>query len=284
MADISDVSNALRDLIVSVLYPNGTGGSGGPAVPVKVYSGWPDPARMTVDIPPQRPATAHHISIFPLATERNTTRHPTSWQESALPPETYTINVVGQTFQIGGSAPDPYRKQNLAVFVDGRSYVVQATAGQTASALAAALAAQISPVWPGVTVMGGNLTLPTLARLGAARVGVYGEAHKLVSQQEKGFQVTIWTDTDANRTLLAKAIQPVLADTAFLTMPDGYGARLICRSNVNSDRSQTQGAYRRDLVYTVEYVTTRSMEAPEIVVAKTDIENPAGTVVVALEN
>lgn len=282
MADLSDVSEALRDLITGELYPDGLAGPAMPDLPVKVYAGWPDPKTLDDDLHAKPDFPKLHISIFPLPMERNTTRYPDEWMERPRDAATYVATVAGQNITISGAAPAPYRAQNVAVIVDKTAFPLRIAEGRTAAQVASDLAALIAVTWPGTTAINGVISVPQPGRVVAANVGIMGSAVREVGRQEKGFQVTLWANTDANRRWLAKRIVPVLADTAFLTLPDGFGARLICRQNVDTDRAQGQSAFRRDLVYTVEYATTREMAAPEMIVAKTEIRSPAGDAIATL--
>lgn len=284
MADLSDVSDGLRDLIRGVFYPDGLEGETQPDVTVKVYPGWPDPATLDKDLGDgSRGALAHHISIYPLPMERSVTRNIEGMEENPLPAASYGLTFSGQTIAVTGAAPDPYRVQNVLALIDGKHFAHQVQPGQTAAQVAAALAAEIALSWPGTTTVGAVVSVPLPARIGAVRVGVVGTAQEVVSQQEKGFQITIWAESHKARSALAKKLNPVLASTAFLRLADGTGARLICRSNSDSDRSQARGAYCRDLVYTVEYVTTVERVADQLIAPTTEIKGPGGVPIAHLE-
>lgn len=283
VADLSDVSDGLRDLIRGVFYPDGLEGETQPDTPVKVYPGWPDPETIDKDLGDARGPLAHHVSIYPLPMERDVTRSLEGFEANPLPTASYGLTLAGQAITVTGAAPEPYRIQNLLALIDGKHYAHQATPGQTAEQVAAALAAKIAAAWPGTTTVGAEIVVPSPARIRAVRVGVVGTAQKVASQQEKGFQVTIWAESHEARTALAKRIAPVLADTAFLTLSDGTGARLVCRSNSDRDVAQARGAYCRDLVYTVEYVTTVERVADQLIAPTTEITGPGGVAIANME-
>ena len=48
-------------------------------------------------------------------------------------------------------------------------------------------------------------------------------------------------------------------------LPDGSAARLLYERTSVSDRAQEEGLYRRDLLYSAEYGTTRTGTAAEVV-------------------
>lgn len=279
MSDLTDVQNMICATIFGLVYPDGTGDPSALGVPIKIYPGWPDPRTLDTDLAPQGSPpepTALHVTVFSTPSERNTTRYRPQRVQTVRNPTTYTLSASGQTITVGGAAPDPFAPQNLAVFVNGLPYVVGATSGQTPSQVAAALQALIVVGVPGTTVAGPVITLPAGTRLGALRVGYTATVARPVRQTEKLFQISVWADTPANRSALAELIDPVLADTPFLALPDGFAARLRYRSTTDIDADQKQSLYRRDLFYTVEYSTTISETAAEIVVEQINLDDQFG--------
>lgn len=280
MASISDVEAALVALIDAQLYPNGDAGASAVGYPVKIYAGWPDPATLDGDLVETSRGSgkplAAHVSIYPLPHERNVTRYPQTAQDGALPAATYTLTASGQVITVGGAAPATYFAQNLAVFVNGKPYVTGVTPGQAPAQIAAALGALIVADVPGTTVTGALITLPAGARIGALRVGVSATSTRNVRQQEKQFQISVWTSNPASRSAIADLIDPVLADTPWLSFPDGSAGRLIYRLTREDDFVQQQRTYRRSLIYTVEYATLRTTTAAQIVAGEVDTTDGAG--------
>lgn len=277
MADLSDVGDAIVNLIAGVLYPNGPNAQPLPDSPVKIYRGWPEPKQLDADL--QRPMgyRTRHVSVFaPPGGERDTTRYDSRWKDAPAPAKTYAIQAVNQTITITGAPPNPYRQQNLAIFVSGKPYVVAAGEGDTPNAVAAALHALVAADWPAATVLGPAITLPALARVGALRVGAIGTSIQEVGRQTRLFHIRIWAESDDARTALARKIGPVLRAQRRLVFPDGFGGRFIYHSSHDIDRGERQGAYCRVFIYTVEYPTTIEIEAPEMIVGTTTFKNPAG--------
>lgn len=291
MADLSDVTDALVAVVTGAVYPNGapyTAGNGGPAIDTTIYTGWPDPATLDEDlgIKPELVGGAKllHVSVFNLPQERDTTRWPATYAETLPDANTYFAVVSGQTVTISGAPPNPQRPQNIAVAISVHPYVFTANAGETAFQVAAALLALIQVDIPGASRVGGVITIPPPYRLAYARVGGVGSALRYIGQQEKGFQITIWADSDANRTMLARLVDPALADRSRLVLADGSIAHVTRRSGTNSDKSERQGAYRRDLVYSVEYATTAEVVAPVVVAIPEELDDVNGaTIATALE-
>ena len=261
MADATDVENALVSLIAATLYPNGTGQpSAAGGVPCMVYAGWPVPAQLDADLA----AGKVHVSVFPRAEERNTTRFSQDLQTLSTNTATLTLTISGQTITVGGSVPPANNPHNVVVLANGKPYVYAVQTGDTRNSIAAALRALIVADIAGTSVAGAVVTLPGSARIGAVRVGVTGTAISEVRRVERHFQVTIWADTPVHRDAVAKPVDLALATTKFLEMPDGFAARLIYRNSPISDSLQKTRLFRRDLIYSVEYALTQTETETQI--------------------
>lgn len=280
MADQSDVSNAYVALIDGLIYPNGDDSPSSIGLDVKIYAGWPDPATVRADMA-AIPSTSH-VNVYPRADEQNTTRYiGERWFKDSLPAPTLTltatengdgsnlVTVAGTVRTVmPGCAPAP---QNLAIFVNGIPYIYQVQASDTLITIASALAALIAAAIPGTEATQAAIWIPPGARLGALRVGVTGTAMRELGRQEKVWQIGIWAATPETRDKLAKAVDGLLRGTFWLTLADQTRGRNIYRSSHQSDDLQRDGAYRRDLLYSVEYATTDTQPAPQIVAQRTDI-------------
>lgn len=261
MADVIDVQNALVALAAAALYPNGTGQpSAASGVPCKVYAGWPTESQLDSDL---AGGTAH-VTVFPRPEERNTTRFPQDWQPQTMNAATLTLTINGQQMTVGGVVPPANNPHNLSVLANGKPYVYAVQTSDTLNSIAAALAALIAADIPGTGAAGAVVTLPGTGRIGAARVGITGTAVREVRRQERHFQITVWADTPAHRDAVAQPVDLVLATTKFLTMPDGFAARLIYKNSPISDSLQKTRLFRRDLIYLVEYATTQTETETQI--------------------
>jgi hypothetical protein len=252
MADIIDVQQGLAALAAQAVYPNGTGQPSVAGVDILIYPGWPQQANLDADLL----AGKVHVSIFPTAMERNTTRYPRDdWQELAVNAATLTLTIAGQTVTVGGAMPSPFHAQNVMVMVNGLPYVYATQANDTLTSIATALAALI----PGASNVGAVITVVGI--ISEARVGTSGTLIRETRRQERVFMLTVWADTPVKRDAVAKAIDELMATTQFLTMPDEYAARLIYRGSPVTDGHQKANLYRRDLNYSVEYATTQQAAA-----------------------
>lgn len=261
MADLTDVENALVSLIAATLYPNGTGqASAAGGVPCMVYAGWPTPAQLDADMAVGKA----HVSVFPRNEERNTPLFSQDWQPQTMNAATLTLTINGQQITVGGVVPPANNPHNLSVLANGKPYVYAVQASDTLNSIAAALASRIAADIPGTGAAGAVVTLPGTGQIGAARVGVTGTAVREIRRQERHFQITVWADTPAHRDAVAQPVDLVLATTKFLTMPDGFAARLIYKNSPISDSLQKTRLFRRDLIYLVEYATTQTETETQI--------------------
>ena len=270
MSDLSDVANSLLALCVSVLYPAGGSNkivaSPTIGIPVRTYVGWPLKSQLDADLAATPPIC--HLSVYPRPQERNTTRYLSRYRELALNSATLTLSAAGQTVTIGGTIPAPTNVHNLAVFVNGAPYVYQAQPSDTLATIAVALAGLI----PGATASGPVVTVPSSAILGAVRVGVFGTSGRAVRNTQRVFQIGIWCATPAQRDLIAQAVDPVLAATPFIRMPDGSFGKLEYRGSPESDQFEKSMLYRRDLLYSVDYSTLQTVNVPQIVATELQIQ------------
>jgi len=254
MADLSEVLTVLATTIAGAVYPNGTTQPSAVGVAVKVYPGWPNAQQLDADLRAATPVC--HVSVYPQPAERNTTRYMPTWQQASINNATLVLNTAGQTVTVAGSIPPVNNPHVVSLLVNGKAYPYAVLTTDTVASIASALAALVAVDLPGATALGALITLPANARLLAARVGVTGQAVKEVRRQERRFQIGIWANTPANRDALAKLIDPILAATTFLTLPDGTAGRIVYQGSAMSDALQKDCLFRRDLFYTVEYGTT----------------------------
>ena len=254
MSDVIDVQNALVNLVSSLVYPNGIGQAPAGGVPCIIYAGWPTASRLDADLI----AGKAHITVFPRTEERNTTRYPSDWSQQSINTPTLTLTISGQTITVGGTIPTLANPHVLMVMVNGTPYVYAVQVNDTLATIATALSNLINASIAGTTSNGVVITVPNAGRINAARVGITGTAVREVRRQERSFQITVWTDTPAHRDTISNVIDSALATIRFMSMPDGYNARLLYKSSPITDNMQKEKLYRRDFFYQVEFATTQT--------------------------
>lgn len=263
MADVMDVVNTLVGIVAGALYPNGTdqpAAAGCP--PMIVYPGWPLPEQLQADLA----ANKAHVNVYPRPEERNVTCYPRSWQVESYSAPSFTLTVSGQTVTVAGAQTNPVTPQNLCVIVKNAQYVYAVQASDTASSIAAALATLIAVDVAGTSSSGAVITIPAAADIDGTQAGGSGTLVEEISRQERLFQIGIWSPTPAFRDAIAKAVDPALRGLNFIQLPDGSSGRLIYKSSPITDGLEKEQLYRRDLLYTVEYATTLTTPATEVVV------------------
>lgn len=284
MADIADVFDAIGAIIQGVVYPNGTGQPSsvivdGSPVTVRIYPGWPIPAQLDADLA----AGIATISMYtPANMWRNTTRYEAKWRTSFIPAKPVSIAATTTTLTLAGV---PAAGLNIAALLNGRATVYTVQAGDTLAFIAAALAFQINATITPASAVGAVITVPNARNL-IGRVGTTGTAIREVLRQEQRFQVTCWCPPPTNASLppdlirrtLMPPIKLALAATEFLTMAsDNTAAWIVTAGDYLNDDAQKPNLYRRDLFYSIEYGTTQTMTATEIVVAGITYQLPGPT-------
>jgi hypothetical protein len=279
MATISQVSDALCDFITALIYPDGTSQPSVVSHAVKIYPGWPNPQQVDIDMveEPLGVPAASHVAVWPSPVGRNTTRHPVQREELPTPAATYTLGAAGQVITVAGAAPNPYVRQNLAAFVNGKPYVVGAGAGATPAQLATALQALIVADVPGTSVVGAQITLPAGARIGALRVGSTGSVIRSVGREEKQFWIMTFSPNPTARAAVSETFDAPLRDVRRLALADGTSAQVTFVGQRDDDTAEKQRVYRRTLMFTLEFDATITEAAPQMVAGEVDTFAADGT-------
>ncbi|MCQ8277786.1 hypothetical protein NFI95_04925 [Acetobacteraceae bacterium KSS8] len=187
---------------------------------------------------------------------KDTSRYARIWRTVSTTLPTLIVTVTGNsaTFTgIGGSG------QIAGLDVNGVAYTVAVSDTDTPMTVAANLAALI----PGATASGNVVVVPG-AQLSGQVVGS-GTAVMETRRQEQGFLVSVWSSTPAARDALAAAVDSALADIDWFDLADGSVARMVYAGTAETDISENANLYRRNLVYTIEYPTLKTMTGPQMV-------------------
>lgn len=267
MSDIADVLDVLVSRAACAVYPNGTNSPSISGADITIYPGWPSSDNLDKDLL----AGKTHVSVFPKAEERNTTRYPEKCIVIHAPSTTLTLAVdpVSLAVTVGGTVSVP---QNLMLRVSGKDYVYSVQASDTLNSVAAALAALVAVDFGGTSEAAAVITIGSGGRLQAARVGGFGTVTREIRRQERVVMITIWAGSPALRDQVASAIDVDLAAQKFLTMPDGFAARLIYKNSLVVDSLQKAVLYRRDLNYSVEFATTETKQAAAVIAPKLTLQ------------
>jgi hypothetical protein len=248
MADLSDVEFALANFIRDAFYPNGTNNpSIVPSVgTIRVYPGWPTPKNLEDDLP----LNNVHVTVWPLPSNRNTTRFREEWEEEFINPPTITLTVAGNTLTVGGTVTT--NGQTCMVIMNKIGYAYTVQAGDTLASIASAIAGLV----PSANAVGNVVTVPAAYSL-VGRMTTSGGVVMEFKRQQQMFQVTVWTGNYAARAACAPVVDQSLGFIKrLLIASDNFWAPITHMHTKEFDQFDKTPVYRRDLIYQVEYATT----------------------------
>lgn len=271
MADISDVLNVITAQCTALVYPNGTSQPSVADVTVRVYPGWPASSSLDQDLQ----LGNVNVSIFPSGPEKNTTRYQTKPHVMSIAQATLTLTAEGSSVTVGGAMPTPFKTHNMAVLIASKAFIYPVQASDTLTSIATALATLIAATYPGTTSAGPVITVVG-APIETVRVGTTGVTATEWERQIQRVQITIWAPDPTSRNLVSATVKAGLSQIAFLTMPDGFGARVRANGGTLSDLLEKAKVYRRDLFYDVEYATTVEETSATVVTVRTDFQTMEG--------
>lgn len=261
MASLTDVLKQVAAQVAAIAYPNGTGQPSAAGIPIRVYPGWPVPNVLDTDLA----AGSAHISVYAAGKDRKTTRNiGRSWTQLTAPTHTVVMTVVGAVVTLSGTIS----LQNLLINLNGTHYVYAMQLSDTLTSAATALASMI----PGATSVGPVITL-TGAHNVFARVGGFGVAYKETKRQEQSVQIIVWAPTPAARDAVASPIDSALSDGNSINFTDGSYGLIRSAGSLMTDQLQKAGLYRLDLFYLIDYATTQTLQATEVIAPVLNIVN-----------
>jgi hypothetical protein len=272
MADLSDVLNLLAGQIAGIVYPNGTGQPSIAGANVKIYAGWPMPSSLETDMR----AGAAHISVYALNNARPRTHQlGRPYQVVSTGTPALTAKVSGNEISFGGTPSSPV---NVYVLVNGAGYHYSVQSSDTLTTIATAVATQI----PGATSSGAVVAVDSANTL-VARVGGIGTAMRELRRQESDFQIVFWCPTPALRDQLISPVDVALSENTDIVFSDGSHGILRYSRTMVIDSQQKYQLYRRDLVYSVDYATTQTIDAPQIVAPGININDSSGNLIKSIQ-
>jgi hypothetical protein len=296
VADISDVTAYLYQAVINIVYPNGTSSPSIAPVPVGfsnpadvlIVEGWPIPEQLDLDLAgeveagnppkpvPRTNGPRANVSIFPTGASASSTYQILD-KTYVLQEPTFglTVEVSGNSITITGT---PNAGEFVTIIAD-REYIFS-EGGSTAAAVLSALLTAAQVDYPNASLSGSTLTVPYNFQLDVRQGGV-GLLGKVTHRQCQLVMVTVWAPDHNTRSVLAKAIDAALKSQIVVTMPDSSDAKIVyARTNV-SDETQNVTAYRRDLIYEVDYATLETFPGTTITSVQTKITasgDPTGPV------
>jgi hypothetical protein len=183
------------------------------------------------------------------------------------------VSVVGNVISVVGQ---PNAGEFLTLVCDGA--IVLSRGGATTAALLAALAADAVGAGYAATSDATSLTVPVGHEL-VVRQGGKALMGKVTNRQSQLVMITVWAPNQVVRGQLAAAIDVLLKASIRVSMPDTSQAIVRYNRTNQSDEMQTVTAYRRDLIYDVEYATLLTFDAYTVTSVDTTIASLNGPAV-----
>jgi hypothetical protein len=261
MASLTDVVKQIASQINAIVYPNGTGQPSIAGIPLRIYPGWPVPNELEADLK----AGKAHISIYPHGRDAKTSRYiGRTWVPLTSPIHTVVMTVQGAVVTLSGTIS----RQNLLINLNGTHYVYAMQPSDTLTTAATALASMI----PGATSSGTVITL-TGAHSVFTRVGGFGTAYMETKRQEQAVMISIWANSPEARDAVASPIDSALSDSNVINFTDGSAGIIHSSGSMMTDQLQKSDLYRMDLFYTIDYATTQTQQATEVIAPVLNIVN-----------
>jgi hypothetical protein len=251
MADPSEILNVIAAQVAAIVYPNGTGSPSVTGTVVSVYAGWPVHSVLDTDIQ----AGITHISVYPMEGEQ---KIPTAlgrpYRAVDCGDPSVIATVSGTAVTLSGTVSTP---QNLYFLVDGSGYHYSVQSGDTLTSIATAITTLI----PNASNVEEVISLPQATQI-VARVGGVGTEARELRRQAKEYRITVWAPTTLLRDTLGGALDEGLSINSSLQLLDNLPAFMIYARSMYSQNTQI---YRRDMVFSVNYATSQTLSAPQVV-------------------
>ncbi|MCA1179793.1 MULTISPECIES: hypothetical protein [unclassified Pantoea] len=120
-------------------------------------------------------------------------------------------------------------------------------------------------VWPLPTERRVNTPLGRPFRKSALSKVESDNVVRELRRQIKDFQITIWAPTPLLRSKVGAAVDTTLSEECHIDLGDGAPALMIYARQFDSDRAENWHVYRRDLIFSVNFATTQTITAPEVI-------------------
>jgi len=245
-----------------------------------VMAGWPLPSDLDKMVTAYNggevsTTTKPIVSIYPRPNStRKTSRYFSKWQELSRPSKTVTLTVDGNQVSVGGAAPGGSGAvQNLVLVVEfgsgTQAFNYQTASGDSLATIATNLAAVVNAVTP-ASASGEVITVTDAASI-VARVGVIGTVVREKRRQSEVFDIHVWVPSPGFRKTVGAPIRDAFSDIDQLTLVDGFAARVRCCGDEWLDDPDKAGIWRRCIAFDVDYPTTETAAAAEILTFGTQI-------------
>lgn len=270
MADLSDVEKTVVTIVGNILVPGGV-----PVLsyPVKIYRGFPSATKLDPDLQ----AGISHVCVNEAAGYSRQIAGYIDQPTDSPGIKTLTVAISGAARNIVTFVGSANASQIAGIKVNGVAYGYAVLANDTPSTVAAALAAL--SIAGGVTpsISGPVLTFANGVRLDA-RTGAVGTSVLLPRYMASGIRIMVFAfSPDARDVICSYIDSQFAANNRFITLPDGQSSHMCWRNTYSDDMPQKELCWRRDLLYTVEYATSLTVNAPAMLWGVENITPQSGT-------
>lgn len=100
-----------------------------------------------------------------------------------------------------------------------------------------------------------------------------GKAVRELKRQIKDFQITVWAPTPELREQAGTATDAALSAESNIDLGDSAPAQLFYVRQFDSDSAENWHVYRRDLFFSVNFATTQTITAPEVIQTVVTLNN-----------
>ena len=262
MVSLLQVEKKLKELVIPIVYPNGTGSPSIVAKDIAIMNGYP----VKDSLDKSMAADKIVISISAIEkSDKNTTRYLKRWHRVSIPEATVSMAIDDDyIITITGIAAN-----DLVATIKTTTEIAshQIVNGETMEDIADGLGAQLT----GAVVVGNTIYIPGEFKTQFG-ISVLGIAAREVKRQQKRFCVTIWSRGVEDRDTLGEAIDVYLSDIERFVLQDDFFARIIYNGTIDLDTFQDHRIYKRELEYLIEYATTLADSFTTQVVSDVQIE------------
>lgn len=267
MADISDVTGALVTIAASAIYPNGTGQPAVTGSGVRIFEGWPNPAQLDAAVA----SGTSMVSVYPVPGTTGKPPQVFDWDPGAVtaPVHGLTVSADDITATISGTSTIGEAVMLIVDRVNHYTHVSSITP-ETAAVIAAALAAEAAADYAGASSTAGVISIPGSHEI-IARRGSLGMMGQKIHRQSQQIRVVTWSPNPAHRTIIAKAVDVAIKNALRIEMPDSSQVIISLDGTNLSDKEETAGVYRRDLMITALFDTIFEYSAMEVLAVETPI-------------
>ena len=253
MPDLSDVEGVLAAFVAGALYPGGVDAASAVGATCRVYRGSPVAGELEAELR----GGVVHVTVQPVdGSMRERTRWASEWVGDAQVCP-LVAEVEGERARFSGEVVPGLV---AGVMVDGRAYAWRVETGP--AAVVAAVLGDLVSVDRTAVVDGGTVWFPG-GRGVVARAVRDGTGGVELRRQSVLLRVTCWCPSPAIRDAVGGCIGVALAAVSFLDVK-GWGCRVRLASETVSDEGSAARAWRRDMVYRVEYPTVLEQSLPSM--------------------